>query len=408
MVDTGAVAEPREELRDAFARIEAAVDAGDTDLSRLGFWRVLRRLKADPELATRWAEVAGRIDRKAFEAGVRWRFPVWLGNAVLVVGTLVGGFAVVVAMNAGDEVIAGAALVAAAGIWSVSVHCLAHWVVGRLVGIRFTSYSFGGPFPPRPGLKTDYATYLRTPAGRARVDACLWGARDEGCPVRGARLLVGDGGAGLGGVGLPRARRAPGPHRRVVLDEVERLEEGRARAPGGASSGRPRVKRFLAIVALLALPGACEPMAAGGGADGNTAGMLGTEVLVTRVVDGDTAEVLLDGREVRVRFIGIDTPETVAPDQPVECYGKQASAYTTSRVEGRTVRLEFDVERTDRYGRTLAYVWIGDELLNETLVAEGYAVVSTFPPDVGYVDRFVAAQRDAREAGRGLWGACPG
>jgi len=165
MVDTGAVAGAGEELQTAFARIEAAVAAGDTDLSRLGFWRLLRQVKADPALAAHWAEAAGRIDRKAFEAGVRWRFPVWLGNAVLVLGTLVGGLAVVVAMDAGSEVVAGLALVAAAGIWSVSVHCLAHWVVGRFVGIRFTSYSFGGPFPPRPGLKTDYATYLRTPAG---------------------------------------------------------------------------------------------------------------------------------------------------------------------------------------------------------------------------------------------------
>ncbi len=117
--------------------------------------------------------------------------------------------------------------------------------------------------------------------------------------------------------------------------------------------------------------------------------------------------MLLGGREVDVRFIGIDTPESVAPDQPVECFAEQASGYTESRIQGRTVRLEFDVERRDRYGRTLAYVWIGDELFNETLLAEGYAVVTTFPPNVRYVDRFVAAQRSAREGGRGLWGACP-
>ena len=128
--------------------------------------------------------------------------------------------------------------------------------------------------------------------------------------------------------------------------------------------------------------------------------------VVTRVVDGDTAHVAVGGRDLDVRFIGIDTPETVAPDQPVECYGPEASAYTTRRLEGERVRLEFDVERRDRYGRTLAYVWLGDELFNETLVREGYAVVTTFPPDVKYVDRFVAAQRDAREHGRGLWGAC--
>lgn len=133
----------------------------------------------------------------------------------------------------------------------------------------------------------------------------------------------------------------------------------------------------------------------------------GVRAFVSRVIDGDTAEVDLRGREVDVRFIGIDTPETVAPDHPVECFGPQASAYTERRLEGRTVTLEFDVERIDRYGRTLAYVWLGDELFNETLVARGFAVVTTYPPDVRYVDHFLAAQRAAREAGRGLWGACP-
>jgi micrococcal nuclease len=128
--------------------------------------------------------------------------------------------------------------------------------------------------------------------------------------------------------------------------------------------------------------------------------------VVTRVVDGDTAHMRVDGRDVDVRFIGIDTPETVAPDQPIECYGPQASAYTERRLEGRRVELEFDVEREDRYGRTLAYVWLDDELFNETLVRDGYALVTTFPPDVRYVDRFVAAQRDARDHDRGLWGAC--
>lgn len=163
------------------------------------------------------------------------------------------------------------------------------------------------------------------------------------------------------------------------------------------------MRRALALVAALVLLAACDrsettSRSTGGGGD----------VLVTRVVDGDTAEMLIEGGEVDVRFIGIDTPETVAPGQPVECYGQEASAYTESRLEGRTVRLEYDVERTDRYGRTLAYVWIGDELFNETLVAEGYALVTTYPPNVAYVDRFVAAQREAREAGRGLWGACEG
>lgn len=167
------------------------------------------------------------------------------------------------------------------------------------------------------------------------------------------------------------------------------------------------MRRLLAISILLGPLAACGTTGDVTGTSASFDGP-GAGVRVTRVVDGDTAMMLLGGDEVRVRFIGIDTPESVAPDQPVECYGKQASAYTTSRLEGRTVRLELDVERTDRYGRTLAYVWIGHELFNETLVAQGYALVTTYPPDVKYVDRFVAAQREARETGRGLWGACPG
>jgi micrococcal nuclease len=165
------------------------------------------------------------------------------------------------------------------------------------------------------------------------------------------------------------------------------------------------MKRTLALLAAAVTLAACASSSGGGGGNG---GSHGEPVLVTRVVDGDTAEMRIDGREVDVRFIGIDTPETVAPGQPVQCFGPQASAYTERRLEGVTVRLEYDVERIDRYGRTLAYVWIGDELFNETLVAQGYALVTTYPPDVKYVDRFVAAQREARDAGRGLWSACPG
>ena len=172
------------------------------------------------------------------------------------------------------------------------------------------------------------------------------------------------------------------------------------------------MKRSFALAllgsALAAFLGGCESTSTGGTTGTAGGSGSGADVLVTRVVDGDTAMMMIGANETRVRFIGIDTPESVAPDQPIECYGRQASAYTTSRIEGRTVRLEVDVERTDQYGRTLAYVWIGDELFNETLVAEGYALVTTYPPNVMYVDRFVAAQREARDAGRGLWDACPG
>jgi len=166
------VPEAGETYQDAFARIEAAVDEGETDLSGLGFWRLLRKVKADPMLSAHWADQAGRIDRKAFEGRVKIRFPVWFGNLVLAAGTLIGAGAAVVALRTEDPTLAGIALVVAAGAWAVSLHDLAHWAAGRLAGIRFVAYFFGGPFPPRPGLKTDYATYLRaSPGTRAWMHA---------------------------------------------------------------------------------------------------------------------------------------------------------------------------------------------------------------------------------------------
>ena len=165
MGETRGLPSDGEELQAAFARIEAAVEAGESDLSKLGFWRALRVVKLDPALSEHWADTAGRIDRKAFENGVKRRFPVLFGNLVLLAETLLGAAAIVLAMRTSNSTLAGLALVAAAIAWSVSLHCLAHWLFGRLVGIGFLYYSFAGPFPPRPGLKTDYATYLRAAPG---------------------------------------------------------------------------------------------------------------------------------------------------------------------------------------------------------------------------------------------------
>ena len=123
---------------------------------------------------------------------------------------------------------------------------------------------------------------------------------------------------------------------------------------------------------------------------------------VTVVIDGDTVEI--EGGS-RVRLIGIDTPETVDPSRPVGCYGREASNFTKSQLEGKEVRLEKDISETDRYGRLLRYVWIGDVFFNETLVKRGYAQSSTYPPDVKYQDRFVAAQTEARNDKKGLWGS---
>lgn len=122
---------------------------------------------------------------------------------------------------------------------------------------------------------------------------------------------------------------------------------------------------------------------------------------VTRVIDGDTIQI--EGDKV-VRYIGIDTPETVHPSKPVQCYGKEASAKNRELVEGKEVKLEKDVSETDKYGRLLRYVWLDDMLVNEYLVKEGYAQSSSYPPDVKYQDRFIEAQKQAREEKRGLWG----
>lgn len=127
---------------------------------------------------------------------------------------------------------------------------------------------------------------------------------------------------------------------------------------------------------------------------------------VTRVIDGDTIEVVWRGEMIDVRLIGIDTPETVDPSEPVGCYGHAASRFTTSMLDGQEVGLEFDVERTDRYDRTLAYVWLDGGLFNEVLVLRGLATVTTYPPNVKYVERFVAAQDAAQQREIGLWGRC--
>lgn len=132
----------------------------------------------------------------------------------------------------------------------------------------------------------------------------------------------------------------------------------------------------------------------------------GRRATVSRVVDGDTIEV--DGGE-DVRLIGINTPETKDPRKPVECFGREASAATGAVLPpGTEVVLEADVEATDRYGRTLAYVRrLPDGLfVNLDLVVRGFAEVATYPPNVRYVDDFVAGQRLARTEGRGLWSAC--
>ena len=128
-------------------------------------------------------------------------------------------------------------------------------------------------------------------------------------------------------------------------------------------------------------------------------------VQVVRVIDGDTIEVCcVFGDRVKVRYIGVDTPETHHPMRRVEPHGKEAAEANRKLVDGKTVRLEFDVQQLDRYGRTLAYVYLEDgTFVNAWLVENGYAMVMTVPPNVKHQELFLKLQREAREARRGLW-----
>lgn len=136
----------------------------------------------------------------------------------------------------------------------------------------------------------------------------------------------------------------------------------------------------------------------------------GSNATVVRVVDGDTIVVDTGGRELRVRMIGFDTPESVDPRRPVECFGKEASRHLAELAPpGTDVRLERDAEQEDRYGRTLAYVYRASDgvFLNERMLIDGYANVLSIAPNVAHAEQFRAAEREARAAGRGLWTACP-
>jgi micrococcal nuclease len=152
---------------------------------------------------------------------------------------------------------------------------------------------------------------------------------------------------------------------------------------------RPGVVCFI-FLALLLVISSCSSLSgsAPGGEDheggADRFGSHGPVVTVSRVVDGDTVEIdqSVDGL-TDVRLIGVDTPETSHPTYGEQPYGQQAKEFTVSRLEGERVALDFDVEKTDRYGRLLAYVWLPDgSMFNETLVREGYAQVATFPPNV--------------------------
>lgn len=140
----------------------------------------------------------------------------------------------------------------------------------------------------------------------------------------------------------------------------------------------------------------------------NTIKNSGNKIIVSRVIDGDTI-VLQTGE--KLRYIGIDTPEINFGKNP-ECYALKAKEFNQKLVEKKEIKIEKDVSEKDKFGRLLRYVFIEDEasssaiFVNEYLVRQGYAIVSTYPPDVKYIEDLLLAQKDARENNRGLWKDC--
>ena len=138
------------------------------------------------------------------------------------------------------------------------------------------------------------------------------------------------------------------------------------------------------------------------------------QAVIVRAVDGDTAVVRIDGQEKRVRFLGVDTPETVHPNKPVQFYGKEASNFTKESLNGRRVWLEYDSNPQDRYGRHLAYIWlenpaninessIRESMFNAKLLLGGYAKVMIIKPNKRYEAEFKKFQEEAKRARLGVW-----
>ncbi|HEX6984244.1 MAG TPA: thermonuclease family protein [Planctomycetaceae bacterium] len=167
---------------------------------------------------------------------------------------------------------------------------------------------------------------------------------------------------------------------------------------------RSRAPWWVILVVVLAVV-AAQFFASGNAPDGEAgpvdAGDAGRTYLVERVIDGDT--LVLAGGD-RVRLLGVDTPETVAPGRPVEPFGPEASRFTKDRVEGKSVRLGFDKERRDRYGRLLAYVYVDGVLLNEELIRAGLSKAQLRYPYSNAMKRvFRDAEAEAKAANRGVW-----
>jgi len=176
----------------------------------------------------------------------------------------------------------------------------------------------------------------------------------------------------------------------------------------GVRSGTAGALALLGLLVYLLVAGGGDAEAPGGAgaAPAGAAARAPVRADVVRVVDGDTIEVALDGDSEDVRYIGVDTPETVKPGEPVQCWGPEASAANHRLVDGATVRLVFDRELRDVYGRLLAYVYADGRFVNAALVREGFARTLEIPPNTAEADRLAALEQRAGRAGVGLWSAC--
>jgi len=170
------------------------------------------------------------------------------------------------------------------------------------------------------------------------------------------------------------------------------------------------VSRSFLVVALavLAVAAGCD---SGGSSPETTAppGAIEANATIDYVVDGDTVDVLIDGREERIRLIGIDTPETKRPDTDIQCYGPEATAFTESLLPvGTPVRIERDTVNRDDFGRLLGYVYRADDgiFVNYELVRQGFAQPLSIEPNTTYRELFVGAASAAEEANVGLWSTC--
>lgn len=171
------------------------------------------------------------------------------------------------------------------------------------------------------------------------------------------------------------------------------------------------MKRLVIFAATIAMVGCGSPTILRSVAPSPSAESAGCAV--TKISDGDTFWCQVSGAPpVKVRMIGMDTPETHKPGTPVQCYGPESERYTRAQLTGQTVRLEGDKRDKDRYGRLLRYVWLGNpsdpaDSLNADLVRQGFARADPVKPDVKYQVLFASLEAEARAQGIGRWSACP-